>query len=176
MLLKFIGHDLKAPFQNILSFLSLPDSSTYLNHIKNNADNGLTLINQLLSQKEETELKRTSGKYRFINNFVEETLESLRLKNVVTKYSPEFIKGIPLNLELAEKILRRALQNLLSNAFKYGDPKKNIHLNFLVDSDPRLLICEVVNEGEKISKEIMKTLLLKRMKLPVKDMELDYIT
>ncbi|MAW07205.1 MAG: hypothetical protein CME61_02865, partial [Halobacteriovoraceae bacterium] len=153
-LLKFIGHDLKAPFQNILSFLSLPESASYLNHIKNNAENGLTLINQLLNQKEETGLRRALGKYKFINNFVDETLESLRLKNVTTTYNPDFIRGIPLNPELAEKILRPTLQNLLSNAFKYGDPNISIKLRFSIETDPRLLICEVINEGKSIPEEM----------------------
>ena len=54
-----------------------------------------------------------------------------------------------------------------SNAFKYGDTDKLIKLKFSIESDPRLLTCEVINEGQSISEDIKKTLFNKNFTEPI---------
>ena len=154
-LLQFIGHDLKAPLQNITSFLNKENSPSSIEFIHKNATHGLDLINHLLSNKETTpkELK-SEATYTFIPETVTPLIEQFGL----SKYTNTIFKNrtdiIPVKKDGNISIFKQALSNLLSNINKYAiDPTKDLssnQVNLIVDHGRNLgEICVQVQDSGK---------------------------
>ena len=133
-LLEFIGHDLKAPLQNITTFLNKNKSPSSINFIQKNANHGLDLIDHLLTNKKSLpEDLSSKSKYIFIPEVVNKLVEQFGLSEYTTTQFKNEIDVIPVQKDGTISIFQQALSNLLSNINKYAiDPSKSFSENQVV--------------------------------------------
>jgi signal transduction histidine kinase len=162
----FIGHDLKAPFQNIISFLSKSQSQNTTDFIRKNAEHGLSLINEILDTKTKNIFQRPEGKATYLPKHVKDLIKQFDIQGFTTISYLDNVDKVPLDNKKSLKGLTQALSNLLSNAKKYAiDPKKGsnnnqINLRFGLGDLPGNLQINIKDSGPGICKEIRKKLFI----------------
>jgi len=173
-LISVVSHDLSAPIVNIQLWSKLlrgkidnTNSSQMkaLDHIQESADYGIGLIQNILNvEKVETGHHKIQLEEVQLLPYIDE------IKNSFTQASEK--KQIQIHVEveppngtlLTDKILlKRMLENLISNALKFSNPNKNVWIKVL--QDPHSTIFSVKDEGPGISKEDQQRLFGKYIKL-----------
>tara|TARA_R110002049_G_scaffold15667_2_gene63903 strand:+ start:2313 stop:3551 length:1239 start_codon:yes stop_codon:yes gene_type:complete len=141
-LFSIIAHDLRSPFNNIVSLCEILNmarenseiekSETYLGLINSTAKNTLVLLENLLdwARSQSGHISFKSEKINIATVF-EEILE---LSSSIAQ-----TKGITINVSKSEemevfsdaKILKTIVRNLISNAIKYSQPGGNINISVI---------------------------------------------
>lgn len=133
-----ISHDIRTPMTSIKGYLSLIDSNTlssknksYLNIIKNNINDCMYLIDNLFNYNVILD-KDIKKEYININTLLEDIL--------VNYYDLFILKNIKVNIDITNKkiikyidkiIFKRALDNIIINAYKYSKSIFNVSLDDL---------------------------------------------
>lgn len=160
----FIGHDLKAPFQNIISFLTKTKSDEgNFNFIKRNAEHGLNLINEILETKQEGTFHRPNGKNLYLDSLVRDIIHQFDLADFCKVEYCDLVDKIPLDKNKGRQTLGQTLSNLLSNSKKYAlgnssTKKMNIFLKFSLGNYPGILRLDFYDNGPGINAEQKKLL------------------
>lgn len=161
MKLKFftnISHDLRTPLTLILSPLQMLLSETAdegvrkkLNTIYKNAQQLLSLINSLLDfRKLDVGAETVSYKSGDIVNFMREICSSFQEYALEHTISFSFMGEVDnLNMSFDPVKIKKVMNNLLSNAFKYTPDKGEINVH-LYREDDQVCIC-VADNGQGIS-------------------------
>lgn len=156
-----ISHEFKTPLSLIIGPLeqiinkkvSKEKIGNYLNIVKNNADNLLNLINELIEFREVqnknalllvSEVDINTFLLGLINNFnwmIEE-------KEIDFSYK---IDKLNTTISADKAKLEKIINNLISNAFKYTPSKGKIHIN--VKNSDNMLRIEVKNSDTTISQD-----------------------
>ena len=170
--MNILAHDLKAPFNRILGLSELlmaglhqkEECEKYAYLIKETSDDGVTLIRDLLDASA-------------FENFgdlqhTEVNLEDL-MNELAARYSIESApKDIKIQLEIKKNLylktdkfyLARILDNLVSNAIKYSQPKTTVYLKADTGKHKKIVL-SVRDEGPGFSEEDKKFLYQKFKKL-----------
>jgi len=176
-ILNIVSHDLKAPFSKIKGLtdlmqtsenLSKTDKEEYINHIRASIDQGNYLINKLLeAQLANDEAKppyfEPTDLVKFINDFRAATNGYLHEKRQQLKVDIQLQSD---HVLIDQSMLTRILDNLISNASKFSDKGKSIHLR--VWSAEQYLNFSVRDEGPGISVDDQKKMFKKFQKLSAK--------
>lgn len=161
-----LSHDIRSPLNNTLSAVELLENRLtnaddelipkLLNVIRLSMDKGNDLINNLLNvsliqsgehlpiyREEEDLLKEIKASVDGFSPDVQTRIHVLSTQNQIVGYWDV-------------KALRRAIDNLISNALKHGEPLTDISLKFYQDEAQTRI--EVHNEGKPIPEENQKEL------------------
>lgn len=127
------SHDLRSPIITIKSFSKLlankcgerldPNENKYLNIIRENADQMIDLVNDLLeySQINSQKIKLTTIN---MHELVETVLLTLKTVAEQSNIRLTILNELP-EVHVDEIKMKRVFQNLLSNAIKFADPNKD---------------------------------------------------
>jgi len=173
-ILNIVSHDLKAPFNKIKGLTDLmqisedlnqTDKVQYIKYIQTSVDQGNYLINKLLdAQTVYNEAKRPffepTNVVKFIHDFRDTTNGYLHEKQQQLKVDIQLESDQAM---IDQPMLTRILDNLVSNASKFSDKGKAIHLK--VWSTDQYLNFSVRDEGPGISEEDQKVMFKKFQKL-----------
>tara|TARA_B100000925_G_scaffold291892_1_gene282236 strand:+ start:6098 stop:7519 length:1422 start_codon:yes stop_codon:yes gene_type:complete len=168
----FIGHDLKAPFQNIISFLTKSNTKGSKDFILRNAEHGLSLIEEILETKKESVFKRPKGKNRFLPSHVNDLIRQFDLTEITSVNYSDNVDKIPFDTNKSLKTLDQTLSNLLSNIKKYAissdvekdNDMKEIFISFCLGKFPGYIDLEVTDSGPGIPKDIREKLFKQKFK------------
>lgn len=161
-----LSHDIRNPLNNTLSAVTLLENRLanaddelvhkLLNVIKLSMDKGNDLINNLLNVS-----LIQSGEH--IPLYREEGDLLKEIKASVDSFSPDIQSRINIHHNEAQilgywdtKALRRAVDNLISNALKHGNPESDVNLRFQQNTQQTSV--EVHNDGNPIPEEKQKEL------------------
>jgi two-component system phosphate regulon sensor histidine kinase PhoR len=163
-----VSHELKTPIFNIQGYVEtlleggLEDETinrNYLEKASKNLDRLASIVEDLLqiSQYESGELKLDEERFD-IHKLTKEIFESLAYqaesKNVKPSFKNECDRPF---FVLADKVrIGQVLNNLISNAIKYGREGGNVFIGFYVMEG--LLLTEVTDDGMGISQEHLSRL------------------
>jgi signal transduction histidine kinase len=173
-ILNIVSHDLKAPFNKIKGLadliqitedLSETDKEQYIGHIRNSVDQGNYLINKLLdAQTVHDDTKppffESTDLVKFIRDFQAATNGQLFKKQQQLNADIQLESNHTL---IDQQMLTRILDNLVSNASKFSDKGKSIHLRAW--STEQYLNFSVRDEGPGISGDDQKKMFKKFQKL-----------
>ena len=143
-----ISHDLKTPLTAIRGYVegildgvaSSPQKTRdYLNTIYNKTNDMTSLIDELLYYSQVAE-KYMSYKYEkiYVKDFFDEYVKDLYLELETIKIKFEYIVNVGRNtvIDMDKEQIKRALNNIVSNAVKYMDQEEpEIHLKVTEMSD-----------------------------------------
>lgn len=157
-----LTHDLRTPLTSITGYLELLvnnkdiSEETHKKHLKlvykkscslENLINDLFDYTRVSLGQVKTE-KTTINMVQFINQIVDEFYPSFRENDleygIKIENSPVYIKG-------DGELLSRAINNLISNAIKYGKDGKRVDINLKVENN--YVILSIINYGLLIPKE-----------------------
>lgn len=156
-----LSHDIRSPLNNTISAVELLENrlanaddaliDKLLNVIKLSMAKGNDLINNLLNVS-----LIQSGKHLPV--YREESDLLKEINDSVDSFSPDIQARLKVYSEQLQvighwdaKALRRAIDNLISNALKHGEPETNISIRFRQDEEQTYI--EVHNHGEAIPQE-----------------------
>ncbi|MFI8605626.1 ATP-binding protein [Cellulophaga baltica] len=166
-LFAIIGHDLRSPFNNILTLSNLIDDAIednnmslleeYVSLIKTTSNSTLGLLENLLtwfnSQKEKVNLEREKLDIKCLIEEVQEFIEHLaKIKNISVQ--EPILDAMEVYSD--EKMLKTILRNLLSNAVKFTKSGGRIHVS--VTKQTETLEFKVSDTGVGMSENKCKVL------------------
>jgi signal transduction histidine kinase len=164
-MLSNISHDLKTPLTVVLGYIEMlrlnadmssDDRETLLFKVHNKATEVLELINHFFDlAKLESGDKDISLSRINMNELCRKTI--LDFYDVINAEGREVVINIPQDNIYAlanEDTLNRIMNNLISNAIKYGSDGRLIGIN--LKSDDNFVIVEVFDNGKGISEENME--------------------
>ncbi|MCM4168095.1 Adaptive-response sensory-kinase SasA [Arenibacter antarcticus] len=161
-LFSIIAHDLRSPFNNILSLSELffhnesdtddSESKEYVDLINTTAKNTLGLLDNLLNwAKSQTgELSFNPKKIKLsevISEIIELKMSLAKAKNISLQYSPA--DDIELNTD--ENILGTVLRNLISNAIKFTN--SGGHINVVATTNQHQVEISISDNGVGMKEE-----------------------
>ncbi len=158
-----MSHELRTPLNGILGFSQILDmeqagplnekQKKYLQHIRDSGDHLLNMVNDILDLAKIEASKVEINKmpfdfYKFIIR-APSTIKSMALKkkiHIKTNISPDigWLNGDELRI-------KQIINNLLSNAYKFTDPGKNIGIDAKAENDK--IIVTIWDEGMGIPEE-----------------------
>jgi signal transduction histidine kinase len=176
-ILSIVSHDLKAPFNKIKGLTDLmqitedlnkPDKEQYISHIRASIDQGHSLINKLSeAQTAYDETKQpffeSTDLVKFVHDFQVAINGQLLGKQQQLKTDIQLKSD---HVLIDQQLLTRILDNLVSNASKFSDKGKSIHLR--VWSTEQYLNFSVRDEGPGISGDDQRKMFKKFQKLSAK--------
>lgn len=138
-LMNIMAHELRSPISGITAVAKTLKESEHLNSddaelinmIEQTSSNTLSLINQLLEEKNNQQLQLHKSEIP-INHFLQQIVALQQFKAnekqqiIIEHYAP----SLPLIYADKEK-LERVVNNLITNAFKFSAPKSNITISSL---------------------------------------------
>jgi len=158
-----VSHELKTPIFNIQGYVEtlldggIEDSTinkVYLEKASRNLDRLSCIVEDLLqiSQYESGELKIDEEQFD-IHKLTKEVFDSLAFqaeqKNIKLKFKEESDRP---TFVIADKVrIAQVINNLVSNAIKYGSPQGNVFIGFYETKDK--ILTEITDDGMGISKE-----------------------
>ncbi|QXP53969.1 PAS domain-containing sensor histidine kinase [Cellulophaga sp. HaHa_2_95] len=166
-LFAIIGHDLRSPFNNILTLSNLIEDAIednkislleeYVSLIKTTSNSTLGLLENLLtwfnSQKEKVNLEREKLDIKCLIEEVQEFIEHLaKIKNISVQ--EPILDAMEVYSD--EKMLKTILRNLLSNAVKFTKSGGRIHVS--VTKQMETLEFKVSDTGVGMSENKCKVL------------------
>ncbi len=137
--LSILSHDLRAPFSSILGFteillsdavLTENEKTEYLNYINDSSNNQLRLVNYLLDWSNLQTGRLHIEKHRvqaqsLVFNCISALTGNAMRKNIDIKVNvPESIF-----IEVDERLMIQVITNLVSNAIKFSNDGKTIHIS-----------------------------------------------
>ena len=152
-LIKFIGHDLKAPLQNIRSSIELyklknSKDPAHFDHLDQIALSGLTLINDLLNPTKKIDSKFEISHDDHCNIICELTgiikNHSMGQSIVHPSYRGEFSPVVTGQKTYVKQII----ENIISNAFKYSPKNSVVKINWREAHD--YISLSISDEGQGI--------------------------
>ncbi len=164
---KIIGHDLKNPITVVILFIDMIEAKykqlsetellRYINILKDSAQNGLKLLDNLLSWA-----RTQSGQMLFtpsffnLSNEINENIEFL--KNTAEKKDIQLIVNIQEDIEIfADKnMLNTIIRNLISNAVKFTYGRGKITVS--VKQTSKFIEISVQDTGKGLSEEELEKL------------------
>ncbi len=166
-----ISHELRTPMQGILGFAKLGADRfnrvggnkllEYFSYIRSSGDKLLHLINNLL---ELSGLEKEAETYNFCKgalstvtfSVLDEFASQLAEKNLSIKFNPpDFDDKATIDL----KMIKKVIQNLLSNAIQYSNPGNEISINIELNSDS--LQFSIYDQGVGVPDDELKTIFQK---------------
>lgn len=161
-LLENISHEIRTPVSVINGYLHLiQQNSTNAKEVKRFADLATTNTNNIISNfntfleitnRNENALQFDSYKHNlsaFFSTILSNFVGYAQLKNLGLFYKQNFTSELELTFDFDK--LEKIVNNLISNAIKYTNAKKNIYVNVKVEE--RLLIITIKDEGFGIPKD-----------------------
>lgn len=168
-LISIVSHDLSTPFSSIHMWSRLldadnnlaPDQKKATENIRKAAENGEQLIRHILevekegtgSDKMELEEIHLSA---FLNNLVEQ-FQPAAIDKKIKLVGPD--PGLPVFLFTDQSLLKRIIENLVSNALKFSLPGQQVRVQ--IDNNPAFTEIIVEDNGPGISKEDQQRLFTK---------------
>ena len=163
-----MSHEIRTPMNSIIGFSNLLDESdlseeektSFINRIKNNSEQLLRLINDIIDISK-IEANQVNLIYENINihSFFEKLYESFeydaRKRKVVLDYKTS--ENINLRSFLCDSYrLMQIMSNLISNALKFTPNGGKISFGYYLDIDPNSIILFVKDNGIGIPKDAQK--------------------
>jgi PAS domain S-box-containing protein len=166
-LFSIIAHDLRGPFNNILSLAEMlitsvkvkeaEESEQYIGMIHTTAQNTLVLLDNLLNwAKSQTGQLEYKSDRMNVSAVVKEIITLLHSGAKAKNISLQQIEGDEIEIHTDEKMVKIILRNLISNAIKFTKPKGNIQVS--VRSKDNHVEISVLDNGIGINKETCKKL------------------
>ena len=159
-----ISHDLKTPLTAIRGYVegildgvaSSPQKTRdYLNTIYNKTNDMTSLIDELLYYSQVAE-KHMSYKYEkiYVKEFFDEYVKDLYLELETIKIKFEYIVDIGRNtvIDMDKEQIKRALNNIVSNAVKYMD-KEEPEIHFRVTETSDAINIQISDNGRGIDEK-----------------------
>ena len=159
-----ISHDLKTPLTAIRGYVegildgvaSSPQKTRdYLNTIYNKTNDMTSLIDELLYYSQVAE-KYMSYKYEkiYVKDFFDEYVKDLYLELETIKIKFEYIVDIGRNtvIDMDKEQIKRALNNIVSNAVKYMD-KEEPEIHFRVTETSDAINIQISDNGRGIDEK-----------------------
>ena len=159
-----ISHDLKTPLTAIRGYVegildgvaSSPQKTRdYLNTIYNKTNDMTSLIDELLYYSQVAE-KHMSYKYEkiYVKEFFDEYVKDLYLELETIKIKFEYIVNVGTNtvIDMDKEQIKRALNNIVSNAVKYMD-KEEPEINFRVTETSDAINIQISDNGRGIDEK-----------------------
>ena len=159
-----ISHDLKTPLTAIRGYVegildgvaSSPQKTRdYLNTIYNKTNDMTSLIDELLYYSQVAE-KHMSYKYEkiYVKDFFDEYVKDLYLELETIKIKFEYIVDIGRNtvIDMDKEQIKRALNNIVSNAVKYMD-KEEPEIHFRVTETSDAINIQISDNGRGIDEK-----------------------
>lgn len=159
-----ISHDLKTPLTAIRGYVegildgvaSSPQKTRdYLNTIYNKTNDMTSLIDELLYYSQVAE-KHMSYKYEkiYVKEFFDEYVKDLYLELETIKIKFEYIVNVGTNtvIDMDKEQIKRALNNIVSNAVKYMD-KEEPEIHFRVTETSDAINIQISDNGRGIDEK-----------------------
>jgi len=159
-----ISHDLKTPLTAIRGYVegildgvaSSPQKTRdYLNTIYNKTNDMTSLIDELLYYSQVAE-KYMSYKYEkiYVKDFFDEYVKDLYLELETIKIKFEYIVNVGRNtvIDMDKEQIKRALNNIVSNAVKYMD-KEEPEIHFRVTETSDAINIQISDNGRGIDEK-----------------------
>ena len=159
-----ISHDLKTPLTAIRGYVegildgvaSSPQKTRdYLNTIYNKTNDMTSLIDELLYYSQVAE-KHMSYKYEkiYVKDFFDEYVKDLYLELETIKIKFEYIVNVGRNtvIDMDKEQIKRALNNIVSNAVKYMD-KEEPEIHFRVTETSDAINIQISDNGRGIDEK-----------------------
>ena len=159
-----ISHDLKTPLTAIRGYVegildgvaSSPQKTRdYLNTIYNKTNDMTSLIDELLYYSQVAE-KYMSYKYEkiYVKDFFDEYVKDLYLELETIKIKFEYIVNVGRNtvIDMYKEQIKRALNNIVSNAVKYMD-KEEPEIHFRVTETSDAINIQISDNGRGIDEK-----------------------
>jgi PAS domain S-box-containing protein len=160
-----VAHDLKGPFMNFQSLLSLnnlclltkEEGEKIINQLIRDSNYSLKLLEELLmaGRMENPNYvlpKKKVNLNKFLKKLIRQFDEQAKNKHLIIK--SDFQENIP-SIEINEDKFNRAIRNLLSNALKFTPEKGQILMKTKLKSNNKILI-SISDSGIGIAKENQK--------------------
>lgn len=164
-LLRSLSHDLRTPLTSILSAISLLESESKLDEktkekllhdIQVNAHWQLDMVENLLSiTRIQNEGDKVLKQEELVIELIETVLAREKRLHFDITFDVKLTKEVLLVL-INETLMEQVLQNLIENAYKYGDKNKPIEI--LAKKEKESIIIEVRDHGKGIKESIMPLL------------------
>lgn len=165
-LMKIMAHDLKSPFNRIVSLIDLlnitepasPDYQQYLSLIKKASRSGVDLIRDILDvyaygMDDKNVKEEPVDIIRLFEKLVDNYSNDIKLKSLKVQIDPEKNKSLFFS---DDRYLERILDNLLSNAIKFSPAGSTIRLKSYVRN--KCMFITLRDEGPGFSEEDKKLL------------------
>ena len=156
-----VSHDLRAPLRAMRAFTQVllddyapnldPAGQDFLNRVGNAAERMDRLINDLLDYSRLGRMELTLADVD-LAKIMESVLLDLRLEIRAKKATIEVKKPLP-NVVAHETVLEQILQNLVSNALKFGTPETTPAIQIWVDVQDSTVRLHVKDNGIGIPPE-----------------------
>ncbi len=158
-----ISHDLNNPLSNIKGCISLlegdvnvEDVGKILSILRTSADQADALVRGFLDVHTVSSAQKLPVK-RVLVDIVEDLANEIKVYEVAQKRKIELkCEHEKLEVEVDVSLIRRAFNNLMSNALKHGDEKAKISIACNLESN--LLKIMVHNHGGEIPEKVMQTI------------------
>ena len=156
-----VAHDIKAPLRNVNNFSNLilnhefsPKDSNikeYAGFICQSSDLLGSLVDKLLDYSRQIQISEDEFDFFNLNNLIEEVIYVLDIGKEELQYN---VDTNEMMVFASRDILRQVIQNIISNAIKYKDRKKEIQaLQIKLDKIDSFYTIEFSDNGLGISKE-----------------------
>ncbi len=164
-LFSIIAHDLRSPFNHILSFsellienvkdLEITETEKYLGIINSSANHTLILLDNLLNwAKSQTGKIYFNPEKLFFSNVI---LEIIELKKSIAnskKISLNYFSSDEIEVYADENMLKTILRNLISNAIKFTNSGGKIDIYAITITEPKQVEITISDNGIGMSEDI----------------------